>query len=84
MIAKQFWRIQHNPNSLLARTFQRKYYSSNSLREYKPKPTHSWIWKNIVVTQNPALHQGRWLVGSGHQIPLTHPDWHQASELILR
>ena len=25
-----------------------------------------------------------WLVGSGHQIPLTHPDWYQASKLILR
>ena len=84
MIAKQFWRIQHNPNSLLARTFQRKYCTSNSLRDYKPKPNHSWIWKNIVVPQNSSLHQGRWLIGSGHHIHLIHPDWYQAQVHILR
>ena len=84
MNAKQFWRIQHNPNSLIARTFQTKYYSSISLREYKPKPNHSWIWKNIVVSQNPALQQGRWMIGSGHQIPLAHPNWYQVPDFIFR
>ena len=31
----------------------------------------------------PLLHQGRWLIGSEYQIPLTHPDWFQYSKLSL-
>lgn len=39
--------------------------------------------ESIVVPQNSSLHQGRWLIGSGHHIPLIHPDWYQASYHIL-
>ena len=62
MISKQFWRIQHSPNSLLARTFKAKYFPRSSLQEYKPKPHHGWTWKNIVVPHLPSLHQGHWLI----------------------
>ena len=84
MIAKQNWRVQNNPNSLLARTFKTKYFPTNSLREYHPKPHHSWIWKNITDNQCSPLHQGRWLIGNGNQIPLSHPDWFQCSNQVLR
>ena len=83
MISKQFWRIQHSPNSLLARTFKAKYFPRSSLQEYKPKPHHGWTWKNIVVPHLPSLHQGHWLIWSGHQIPLTHPDWFQCLNISL-
>lgn len=33
MIAKQFWKIQENPNSLLTRTSKKKYFPTCSLRE---------------------------------------------------
>lgn len=84
MIAKQNWRVQNNPNSLLARTSKAKYFPTNSLREYHPKPHHSWIWKNITDNQCSPLHQGRWLIGNGNQIPLSHPDWVQCSNQVLR
>ena len=83
MISKQFWRIQHSPNSLLARTYKAKYFPRTSIQDYRPIPHHSWTWKNIVVPQSPSLHQGRWLIGSGHQIPHTHPDWFQSSNPSL-
>lgn len=68
MTAKQFWRIQQHPNSLLAITYtkKKKKIPTASLREYKPKPNHFWTWKSIAVPQSSSLHQGRWLVGSGH------------------
>lgn len=49
MIAKQFWRIQHYPNSLLARTYKAKYFPRTFLQDYKPKSHHSWTWKNIAT-----------------------------------
>ena len=33
LVAKQFWRIQHCPNSLLAKTFKAKYFPRSSLRD---------------------------------------------------
>lgn len=83
MVAKQFWRIQHSPNSLLAKTYMAKYFPRTSLQEYRPKPHHFWSWKNIAVPQSSLLHQGRWLVGRGFQISLTHPNWYQTSQQKL-
>lgn len=84
MIAKQYWRLHDNPNSLLARTFKKKYFPTCSLREYQPKPHHSWVWRNITESKCSSLHHGRWLIGNGSQIPLSHPDWIQCSNYVLR
>ena len=43
MLAKQYWRITQNSNSLLARTFKAKYFPRGSMQECSPKPHHSWI-----------------------------------------
>ena len=84
MIAKQFWRIQDNPNSLLTRTFKKKYFPGCSLREYQHKSHHSWVWRNITKAQCSSLHHGRWLIADGNQIPLSHPDRFQCSNHVLR
>lgn len=49
MISKQYWRIQSSPPSLLAKTFEAKYFPRSSLQDYKPKSHHSWIWKNVTT-----------------------------------
>ena len=84
MVSKQYWRIQNNPNSLMAKTFKTKYFPRSSLKEYKPKPHNSWIWKNITETQFAPFHQGCWLIGNGHQIPFSHPDWFHCPNQTLR
>ena len=69
---------------MLARTYKAKYLPRTPLKEYAPKPYHSWTWRAIANPQSTELHKGRWIVGVGHQIPLTHPDWFQASSNTLR
>ena len=64
MLAKQYWRMIKQPNSLLVKTFKAKYY---------PKTHHSWIGKNLIGKHNTIISQGRWLVGRGCNIPLSHP-----------
>lgn len=49
MISKQYWRIQSSPPSLLAKTFEAKYFPRSSLQDYKPKSHHSWIWKTVTT-----------------------------------
>lgn len=84
MLAKQYWKIQSNPNSLLARTYKAKYFPRTSLKDYTPKPFHSWTWRAIDNPQCIVPHEGRWIVGARHQIPLNHPDWFQATSHKLR
>lgn len=83
MISKQYWRIQNSPTSLLAKTFKAKYFPRSSFQDYKPKSHHSWIWKNVTTPQFSSLHHGQWLIGNGHQIPLTHPSWFHCPNHIL-
>jgi len=65
MLAKQYWRIQNRPESLLLRTYRAKYFPRNSLKDYKPKPQNSWTWRSITKSKCADLQQGRWLVRSG-------------------
>ena len=69
MLGEQFWRMVYHPNSLLA-----KYFPENPLHECKPEHHQSWTWKNIIYN-NPLMHQGRWMIGTGLNITLDHPAW---------
>ena len=61
MLAKQFWRISHNPQFLMARTFKAKYFPRCSIHECVPKPHHSWFWRSIVKQDDKKLKEnGRW------------------------
>lgn len=75
MLAKKFWRINHNPQSLLAKTFKAKYFPSFSIQDCSPKPHHSWFWRSIIRHENPKVKEGRWWVGKGDDIPLKHYSW---------
>ena len=81
MLAKQFWRIHQNTQSLLARTFKAKYFPRSSIHECQPKPHQSWFWRNIVKLDNRKLKEGKWWVGNGTNIPLDHPAWFQTPNL---
>ena len=75
MLNKQFWRICHNPQSLLARTFKARYFPTCSIHDHRSKPHHSWVWKNIMKQDNNVLREGKWRVGDGFNIPLNHRYW---------
>ncbi|KAF3968915.1 hypothetical protein CMV_007253 [Castanea mollissima] len=83
MLAKQYWRINQNPKSLLARTYKAKYHPSRSIQEQSAKPRHSWFWKNIRSHGSKVLREGKWCVGDGINSPLTHPNWFHSPNLDL-
>lgn len=80
-LAKQFWRITRNPNSLLAQTCKAKFHPRCSLHECTPKPHHPWFWKGIIKQDNKKLREGKWMVGGGTNIPLNHQAWFECSPL---
>lgn len=48
LIAKQFWRLMHKPQSLLAQALASKYCPREPLYSHKPNKNHSWIWRNLL------------------------------------
>lgn len=84
MLNKQFWKINHQPHSLLARTYKAKYFPRGSLQDYCPKPHYSWVWRNIIQLNHPTLRKGTWWVGDGYNIPLQHKDWFHCPSLNLQ
>ena len=75
MLAKQYWRINQNPSSLLARTSKAKYFPNYSIQDCTPKPHHSWFRKKIIKQDNPKLGEGKWRIGNGFSVPLNHQNW---------
>ena len=84
MLTKQFWKIHHNPHSLLARTYKAKYFPRGSIQDCCPKPHYSWFWKNIINHDYSTLKEGRWWIGDGYNIPLYHKDWFHWPSLNLQ
>lgn len=83
MLAKQFWRISHNPQSLVAKTFKAEYFPDVPYITVSLNPT-TWFWRNIIRQENPKLREGRWLVGKKLEIPLNRPNWFQCPEHNLQ
>ena len=75
MLAKQFWRIGQNPQSLISKTFKAKYFPNSSIYDCVPKPHHSWFWRSIINQKNNLLKEGRRIIRNGANIPLTHTAW---------
>lgn len=75
MLAKQYWRISQSPLSLISKIFKAKYFPHSTIHECIPKPYHSWFWRGIITPKNKKLQEGRWIIGSGSNVPLSHKDW---------
>ncbi|XP_010481107.1 PREDICTED: uncharacterized protein LOC104759943 [Camelina sativa] len=75
LLAKQSWRILHQPTSLLARVLKAKYYSKQSLLTSTCKSNSSYAWKSISQGTH-LLSQGiKYIVGTGNQINVWHDKW---------
>lgn len=77
MLAKQFWRINHNPQSLLARALKDKYFPRCSIHDCSPKSHHSWLCRSILKLENPKLKEGSGGLGGvltylSHIMPSIH------------
>ena len=84
MLARQYWRISQHPQTLVSRAFKAKYFPKNSMHDCSPKPHHSWFWRSILSPKNKKLKEGRWVVGTGAEIPLNHNAWYPCQNHVLK
>ena len=56
-LAKQGWRLQQNPNSLVHRVMKAKYFPNTSFLEAHMGRKPSYIWRSIMAAKI-IIHEG--------------------------
>ncbi|KAH9802749.1 reverse transcriptase domain-containing protein [Citrus sinensis] len=75
MLGKQGWRLLTNPNTLVARLFNARYYPNTSFAEAQLGSNPSYVWRSILAAQ-PAIRQGsRIQIGGGQQTSIGSAPW---------
>ena len=79
LLAKQYWSITQNPQSLLATTLKGKYFpKAQNLWDMERCPTTaSQLWKGIWRTKETLPIEAKWQVGMGDGINLRDPLWYK-------
>ena len=77
LLARQGWRLMHNPSSLVYRVLKAKYFPHNSFLDATVPDTASYIWSSICKSIE-VLNLGlRWRVGTGELIRIWKDPWIQ-------
>lgn len=75
MLARQAWRILHNPSSLCARVLSAKYFLDGNILNAKGVCGMSYVWCSILKGVK-LLKQGIiWRVGNGNNIDIWNDPW---------
>ncbi|CAN1845695.1 Uncharacterized mitochondrial protein AtMg00310 [Linum perenne] len=72
LLAKQTWRLLQNPDLLLAKIYEAKYYPDSSLMQAGKGSNPSWGWRGILKGREIIKKGYRWQVGNGIHI---NPFW---------
>ncbi|XP_010481048.1 PREDICTED: uncharacterized protein LOC104759863 [Camelina sativa] len=75
MLAKQFWRLIHNPSSLMARVMRGRYFRNKHPLMAKKPNNPSFAWRSIFSTKGLVEQGARWAVGSGCSISVWRDPW---------
>uniref|UniRef100_A0A803M2K7 Uncharacterized protein n=1 Tax=Chenopodium quinoa TaxID=63459 RepID=A0A803M2K7_CHEQI len=75
MLAKQFWRLLTNKQSLMFKTLKNKYFSNADLMEAKINPNACYTWRSIMSARDVILKGARKVVGYGFAVDIWHDTW---------
>ncbi|CAN1746099.1 Uncharacterized mitochondrial protein AtMg00310 [Linum perenne] len=68
LLAKQTWRLIQNPDLLLAKIYEVKYFPNSTLMQAGKGSNPSWGWRGILKGREIIKIEYRWQVGDGRQI----------------
>ncbi|XP_026430826.1 uncharacterized protein LOC113327930 [Papaver somniferum] len=77
IISKMGWRITKQPNSIGSQVMKAKYFEKVDIMHMSPipKPTDSWVWKDIPSGIANIQDYEKWEVGSGVNIDIWQDNW---------
>lgn len=75
LLAKQFWRMVKDPNSLWAQVLKASYFPKSSAWEAKRGSSPSWIWASLLEGGQLLKMGAHWRVGNGQSIDVWDDKW---------
>ena len=75
LLAKQGWRIQKCPDSLVAMVLQARYYQPKNFLNAKLGSNPSYIWRSILWGRQIICSGSRWRIGNGQNIQIHKANW---------
>lgn len=68
LLAKQGWRVQQNPSTLIHRVFKERYFEGNPFKEAQLGNRPSYAWRSIMATKDIIVKSSRWTIGNGKRV----------------
>lgn len=75
LLAKQRWRIQQYPNSLVHKVFKAKYFINSSFKDAQLGRRTSYAWRTIVAAKQVIDRGFRWCIGNGASVHIWKDRW---------
>lgn len=75
LLGKQCWRILKNPNLLVSRILQAKYFKNGSFLEVELGRCPSFLWCSIWQAKSLLCAGVRWKIGNGLSVKVTLGNW---------
>lgn len=82
ILAKQAWRIIHNPDALWVKILQAVYFPNSSFLHVQRKRNCSWTWSSLLHGRDVILKSARWRIGNGESVDICKDRWLEAGVLI--
>lgn len=75
MLAKQWWRLHHNQDTIVFKILKAKYFPKTGLEDAKLGLQPSYLWRSIMQS-NEMFDEGKaWCVGNGASIRVVRDKW---------
>ncbi|XP_050142150.1 uncharacterized mitochondrial protein AtMg00310-like [Malus sylvestris] len=75
LLAKQCWRLIHDPDSLWARVLKERYFPNVSFLEAKKGGRASWAWASLLEERDLILKGARWQVLGRQEVRFWKDNW---------
>lgn len=75
LIEKQYWRLQSDDNSLLARIFKSRYYPNCNITKALVGFAPNYAWGSILSAKESVSKGFRWIMGTGAKVWVWQDNW---------
>ena len=82
LLAKQWWRMQQNPDSLVHRVLKAKYFPNSVACEAELGSRPSYAWRSLWTVKKVVDRGSRWCIGNGDRVQIWKEMWIPSPELF--